>query len=500
MTCRSAGSIQAVYGAAPWGARVIQERNPAWCTLAHARPPDARHRSRVVRIGPLAIRWYALAYVAGLLLGWLLMRMLVTPTDCGSQRQRRPTVVELDDLLSMPPRRRGRRACSATFFSTACPIYRAEPGEILQVWHGGMAFHGGLLGVILAILIFAWRKGISALTLFDLMAVVAPDRAFLRPARQFHQPGAMGPCHRRAVGRGVPHRRAAAAPSQPALRGGPGGCAALVVLVRLCPPHRLSPTGAAAGVFGIGYALARSFSELFREPDPDSEKLATASPWAWSCRCPCCSRASRWSSPRSAAAAPTAGAGRVTTPDEPTPLGRVAPPGEVTPLLDELRLLIEAEGPISVDRYMQLCLGHPRHGYYMTRDPFGAASDFVTAPEISQMFGELIGLWCVETWQRLGSPRPFHLVELGPGRGTLMADALRAARLVPPFGPPRGCIWWKPARSCAAARGRRWPPRARRCVARRPRGPAYRRADAGRRQRVFDALPVRQFEGGRWLA
>jgi NADH dehydrogenase [ubiquinone] 1 alpha subcomplex assembly factor 7 len=124
----------------------------------------------------------------------------------------------------------------------------------------------------------------------------------------------------------------------------------------------------------------------------------------------------------------------VTTPDEPAPLGRVAPPGEVTPLLDELRLLIEAEGPIGVDRYMQLCLGHPRHGYYITRDPFGAASDFVTAPEVSQMFGELIGLWCVETWQRLGSPRPFHLVELGPGRGTLMADALRAARLVPSFG------------------------------------------------------------------
>ncbi|OYX13939.1 MAG: methyltransferase [Rhizobiales bacterium 32-66-8] len=83
---------------------------------------------------------------------------------------------------------------------------------------------------------------------------------------------------------------------------------------------------------------------------------------------------------------------------------------------------------------MALCLGHPRHGYYMTRDPLGAGGDFTTAPEISQIFGELLGLWAVATWQQMGSPSRFNLVELGPGRGTLMSDALRAARLVPPFG------------------------------------------------------------------
>ncbi|MFO1147306.1 MAG: SAM-dependent methyltransferase [Alsobacter sp.] len=104
-----------------------------------------------------------------------------------------------------------------------------------------------------------------------------------------------------------------------------------------------------------------------------------------------------------------------------------------TPLLAELRALIAAEGPIGVDRYMQLCLGHPRFGYYMTRDPFGRSGDFVTAPEVSQMFGELIGLWCADAWGALGSPGRIHLVELGPGRGTLMADAWRALRLVPAF-------------------------------------------------------------------
>ncbi|MFG1189292.1 class I SAM-dependent methyltransferase [Xanthobacter flavus] len=105
-----------------------------------------------------------------------------------------------------------------------------------------------------------------------------------------------------------------------------------------------------------------------------------------------------------------------------------------TPLEEEIRLLIAAEGPMPVGRYMGLCLGHPRHGYYVTRDPLGARGDFTTAPEISQMFGELIGLWAVAAWQQMGAPEPFRLVELGPGRGTLMADALRAARLVPAFG------------------------------------------------------------------
>ncbi|MCF4126657.1 SAM-dependent methyltransferase [Methylobacterium sp. SyP6R] len=103
-----------------------------------------------------------------------------------------------------------------------------------------------------------------------------------------------------------------------------------------------------------------------------------------------------------------------------------------TPLLGELRRLIAVEGPITIERYMALCLGHPVHGYYRTRDPLGAAGDFTTAPEISQIFGELLGLWTAEVWHGLGRPSPFRLVELGPGRGTLMADALRALKAAAP--------------------------------------------------------------------
>jgi SAM-dependent MidA family methyltransferase len=98
-----------------------------------------------------------------------------------------------------------------------------------------------------------------------------------------------------------------------------------------------------------------------------------------------------------------------------------------------LKEIIRESGPISLDRYMALVLGHPVHGYYRSHVAIGAEGDFITAPEISQMFGELIGIWCVEVWRLMGAPAAFHLVELGPGRGTLMADALRAARVAPDF-------------------------------------------------------------------
>ncbi|MEQ1769837.1 MAG: SAM-dependent methyltransferase [Devosia sp.] len=88
---------------------------------------------------------------------------------------------------------------------------------------------------------------------------------------------------------------------------------------------------------------------------------------------------------------------------------------------------IKTTGPISLATHMSLCLGHPRHGYYAKGRPIGAGGDFITAPEISQMFGELIGFFAVNLWQQMGSPKSFTLLELGPGRGTLMQDGLRAA-------------------------------------------------------------------------
>ena len=114
----------------------------------------------------------------------------------------------------------------------------------------------------------------------------------------------------------------------------------------------------------------------------------------------------------------------------------------MNPLEVEIRGRIESEGPLSIADYMTLCLTHPEHGYYTTGHPVGgrasgnrSGGDFITAPEVSQMFGEIIGVWCMEVWQALGEPNPFSLVELGPGRGTLMRDLLRVAKALPGFVP-----------------------------------------------------------------
>jgi NADH dehydrogenase [ubiquinone] 1 alpha subcomplex assembly factor 7 len=103
----------------------------------------------------------------------------------------------------------------------------------------------------------------------------------------------------------------------------------------------------------------------------------------------------------------------------------------LTALAARLADRIRAAGPIGVDAFMAAALGDPAAGYYTTRDPLGAGGDFTTAPEISQIFGEVIGFWCAHLWQAMGGPDPLLLVELGPGRGTLMADLLRALAVLP---------------------------------------------------------------------
>jgi SAM-dependent MidA family methyltransferase len=103
-----------------------------------------------------------------------------------------------------------------------------------------------------------------------------------------------------------------------------------------------------------------------------------------------------------------------------------------TPLGEKIKALIRASGPISVTDYFALCLADPQYGYYKTREPFGTSGDFITAPEVSQMFGEIIGIFMVQAWQTHERPDSVRLAEIGPGRGTMMADMLRViARTAP---------------------------------------------------------------------
>lgn len=163
----------------------------------------------------------------------------------------------------------------------------------------------------------------------------------------------------------------------------------------------------------------------------------------------------------------------------------------MSPLDRLLGKAITESGGISVADYMALCLTHPQYGYYTTRDPLGAAGDFITAPEISQMFGEMAGLWLAQAWQDQGSPSEFALVELGPGRGTLMADILRVAGGVPGFlQAARVCLVEVSPRLRAQqeARLRDFEPEWFDSFEATPELPTFLIANE-----FFDALPIRQF-------
>ncbi len=164
-------------------------------------------------------------------------------------------------------------------------------------------------------------------------------------------------------------------------------------------------------------------------------------------------------------------------------------------LFEHLRARITRDGPLSVAQFMEEALGNVEHGYYITRDPLGARGDFITSPEISQIFGELLGMWCAAVWQSMGEPDSFHWVEIGPGRGTLMADAVRATGNVEGFlasahihmveTSPVLMEAQKAALSGVGVNNVTW----HRDVSQVPDGPMLCLANE-----FFDALPIRQFQ------
>ena len=159
---------------------------------------------------------------------------------------------------------------------------------------------------------------------------------------------------------------------------------------------------------------------------------------------------------------------------------------------------IAAQGPMSIAEYMTLCLLHPAHGYYSTQDPLGAGGDFITAPEISQMFGEILGLFLAQVWTDQGRPGSFTLAELGPGRGTLMVDILRATRRVSGFhaGLTLHLVEASPVlRAAQRDRLGQFAPQFHDTADSLPDAPLYLVANE-----FFDALPIRQFlrQGAGW--
>lgn len=220
----------------------------------------------LIEFGPFAIRWYALAYIAGLLIGWWSMRALVT-SDKLWGAQIRPSLVDVDDFVVYATLGTilGGRLGYVLFYAPA--YYLQNPLEALAVWSGGMSFHGGFLGVVAAMALFAWRRGIPLWTLFDLAGAVAPIGLFFGRIANFINAELWGrttdvPWAFVFPGAGPEPRH----PSQlyeAALEG-----LLLLVIVRIAVARGgLRRPGLVAGLFALGYGLSRIFVEFFRVPD-----------------------------------------------------------------------------------------------------------------------------------------------------------------------------------------------------------------------------------------
>ena len=220
----------------------------------------------VVSIGPFAIRWYALAYIFGILFGWLYARAIIrNETLWGGKAPL--TVTDFDDYIVWVTLGiiLGGRIGYVLFYNPA--FFLAHPGEIFQLWNGGMSFHGGFAGCVLAVLLFAWRRKIPVLPLGDLTCAVAPIGLLLGRLANFINGELWGrpsdvPWAMVFPGAGPLPRH----PSQ-LYEAALEGLVLLIVLAIAVRTGALRRPGLVIGLFAIGYAAARSFSEMFREPD-----------------------------------------------------------------------------------------------------------------------------------------------------------------------------------------------------------------------------------------
>jgi phosphatidylglycerol---prolipoprotein diacylglyceryl transferase len=221
----------------------------------------------LIDIGPLPIRWYALSYIAGLVLGWAYCRVLVRRESFWNGLAR-PSVAEIDDLLVYVALGviLGGRIGYILFYNF--DFYLAHPSEIPAVWKGGMSFHGGLVGAALAITLFAKRHKVPVLSVADLASAVVPIGIALARIANFIKPELWGrptdvPWAMVFPGAGVLPRH----PSQ-LYEATLEGFVLLIVLYAAIRAGALRRPGLVAGLFGVGYGIARIICEFFREPDP----------------------------------------------------------------------------------------------------------------------------------------------------------------------------------------------------------------------------------------
>jgi len=228
----------------------------------------------LVQIGPFAIRWYALAYIGGILLGWAYARALIRrPALWGGKAPF--TVVDFDDFILWVTFGIifGGRLGQVLFYEFA--YYSAHPLEILMVWRGGMSFHGGFLGCVATVVAFAWKRGLPVLSLGDLTCAVGPIGLFLGRIANFINGELWGRPSDVPWAMIFP-RAPDPLPRHPSqfYEAGLEGLALLAMLALAIRLGALKRRGMVLGLFMVGYGIARSIGELFREPDPQLESLA----------------------------------------------------------------------------------------------------------------------------------------------------------------------------------------------------------------------------------
>jgi phosphatidylglycerol---prolipoprotein diacylglyceryl transferase len=220
----------------------------------------------LVKLGPFAVRWYALAYVVGLIGGWLYARRLAASESLWGGRVR-PTAEHLDDLLVYAALGVvvGGRTGYVLFYNL--PFFLANPGEILAVWNGGMSFHGGLVGCAVALVVLARQRGLPILSLADIAAAVAPIGLFLGRIANFVNSELWGRAADVPWAMVFPNGGPAARHPSQLYEAALEGVVLFVVLALAIRGGALRRAGLVSGLFGIGYGLARIACEFFREPD-----------------------------------------------------------------------------------------------------------------------------------------------------------------------------------------------------------------------------------------
>jgi phosphatidylglycerol:prolipoprotein diacylglycerol transferase len=221
----------------------------------------------LVSVGPLVVRWYALAYIFGILIGWAYARRMIGTARLWAAGKPPLTATDYDDFIVWVTLGiiLGGRIGYVLFYNL--PYFLANPAEILQLWNGGMSFHGGFTGCVLAVLLFAWKRKVPVLSLGDLTCAAAPIGLFLGRLANFVNGELWGRVSdvpwAFVFPHGGPQPRHPSQLYEAALE----GIVLFVVLALLVRGGALKRPGLVIGAFAIGYALARSFCELFREPD-----------------------------------------------------------------------------------------------------------------------------------------------------------------------------------------------------------------------------------------